>query len=395
MNSFVGRSQDVVVINGRRRKIIIVTITCVACIIVAAGIFMLLVNSFLNKQYKSYKVIEETKINISTSDKYLSYNGKIIKYSRDGISAVDASGNIIWNGSYDMISPAVDICGKYVVVADIGAKSFFVYNEEGQAKEIVTDYPITQACVSIHGIVAVLLEQANSNVINIYDPYNISARLLVEIPTNVDEGYPVCIDISPEGTNLVASYVCVTSGNVQSRVAFYDFTDVGKNTNCLVGAKNYDETVIADVRFLGSNNICIFTDNGFSIWKNARQPRESYSNTYEEKIKSAFCNGKYIGMVFENNSRTKPYQMKVYDLTGEKVLDLGFDNDYSSVKMYGDDEILFNSASECTIFRINGVKKLSCKVNGKVLQFFPAEGINKYYLVMDTKIQEIRLKNEK
>ena len=395
MNSFVGRSQDVVVINGRRRKIIIVTITCVACIIVAAGIFMLLVNSFLNKQYKSYKVIEETKINISTSDKYLSYNGKIIKYSRDGISAVDASGNIIWNGSYDMISPAVDICGKYVVVADIGAKSFFVYNEEGQAKEIVTDYPITQACVSIHGIVAVLLEQANSNVINIYDPYNISARLLVEIPTNVDEGYPVCIDISPEGTNLVASYVCVTSGNVQSRVAFYDFTDVGKNTNCLVGAKNYDETVIADVRFLGSNNICIFTDNGFSIWKNARQPRETYSNTYEEKIKSAFCNSKYIGMVFENSSRTKPYQMKVYGLTGEKVLDLGFDNDYTSVKMYGDDEILFNSASECTIFRINGVKKLSCKVNGKVLQFFPADGINKYYLVMDTKIQKIRLKNEK
>ncbi len=37
MNSFVGRSQDVVVINGRRRKIIIVTITCVACIIVAIG----------------------------------------------------------------------------------------------------------------------------------------------------------------------------------------------------------------------------------------------------------------------------------------------------------------------------------------------------------------------
>jgi len=395
MNSFVGRSQDVVVINGRRRKIIIVTITCVACIIVAAGIFMLLVNSFLNKQYKSYKVIEETKINISTSDKYLSYNGKIIKYSRDGISAVDASGNIIWNGSYDMISPAVDICGKYVVVADICAKSFFVYNEEGQAKEIVTDYPITQACVSIHGIVAVLLEQANSNVINIYDPYNISARLLVEIPTNVDEGYPVCIDISPEGTNLVASYVCVTSGNVQSRVAFYDFTDVGKNTNCLVGAKNYDETIIADVRFLGSDNICIFTDNGFSIWKNARQPRESYSNTYEEKIKSAFCSSKYVGMVFENSSRTKPCQMNVYDLTGKKVLDLSFDSDYTSVKMYGDDEILFNSASECTIFRINGVKKLSCKVNGKVLHFFPANGINKYYLVMDTKIQEIKLKNEK
>ncbi len=395
MNSFVGRSQDVVVINGRRRKIIIVTITCVACIIVAAGIFMLLVNSFLNKQYKSYKVIEETKINISTSDKYLSYNGKIIKYSRDGISAVDASGNIIWNGSYDMISPAVDICGKYVVVADIGAKSFFVYNEEGQAKEIVTDYPITQACVSIHGIVAVLLEQANSNVINIYDPYNISARLLVEIPTNVDEGYPVCIDISPEGTNLIASYVCVTSGNVQSRVAFYDFTDVGKNTNCLVGAKNYDESIISDVRFLGSDKICIFADNGFSIWENPRQPGEVYSKTYKTKIKSAFCNEKYVGMVFENSNKGKPYQMKVYDMSGSKVLDMGFNNEYSTIRMYDNNEIILNSTSECTIFRVNGIKKFSCNIDGKVLYLFPDGGINKYYLIMESKIQKIKMEKQK
>lgn len=395
MDSFVGRSQDVTVIGERRRKITLFIIICTACIAVAAGIFFLLARSFMNRSYTSYEVKDETSVTGDSFVKYASYDNKVLRYSRDGISAVDASGSTIWNGSYNMVSPSADVCEKYVVAADIGGKSLYVYNEEGLGREVVTDYPIVQACVSASGIIAVLLEQETSNVINIYNPYDVSSKLLVEIPTNVDDGYPVCIDISPEGTNLVAAYVCVTNGKIQSRVAFYDFTDVGKNTNCLVGAKNYDETVIADVRFLGSNNICIFTDNGFSIWKNARQPRETYSNKYEEKIKSAFCNSKYIGMVFENSSRTKPYQMKVYGLTGEKVLDLGFDNDYTSVKMYGDDEILFNSASECTIFRINGVKKLSCKVNGKVLQFFPADGINKYYLVMDTKIQKIRLKNEK
>lgn len=395
MDSFVGRSQDVTVVGGRRRKIILFIVICTACIVVAAGIFFLLARSFINRSYTSYEVKHEISVSGGSFVQYAAYDNKVLKYNRDGISAIDASGSTIWNGSYNMASPSADVCEKYVVVADIGGKSLYVYNEEGQGREITTDYPIVQACISAGGIIAVLLEQATSNVINIYNPYDISNRLLVEIPTNVDDGYPVCIDISPEGTNLVAAYVCVTNGKIQSRVAFYDFTDVGKNTNCLVGAKNYDETVIADVKFLGNDNICIFTDNGFSIWKNARQPRESYSNIYEEKIKSAFCNGKYVGMVFENSGSSKPYQMKVYDLTGKKVLDIGFNNDYTSVRMYSDDEILFNSSSECTIFRINGVKRLSCKVNGKVLHFFPAEGINKYYLVMDSKIQEIRLKNEK
>lgn len=394
MDSFVGRSQDIAVISGRRRKIILFMVICAACIVVASGIFILLVNSFMNRRYTSYEVTREVPVTGDSFVKYTSYDDKVLRYNRDGISALDASGSTIWNGSYNMVSPSADVCGKYVVAADIGGKTLFVYNEEGHGKEVTTDYPIVQASVSASGIIAVLLEQATSNVINIYNPYDISNRLLVEIPTNVDEGYPVCIDISPEGTNLVAAYVCVTNGKIQSRAAFYDFTDVGKNTNCLVGAKNYDETVISDVRFLDNDNICIFTDNGFSVWRNAKKPRESYSNTYEEKIKSAFCNKKYVGMVFENSSSTRPYQMKVYDISGKKVLDLGFNNNYNTVRMYGDDEILFNSASECEIFRINGVKKLSCQVNGKVLNFFPAEGINRYYFVMDDKIQEIKLKKQ-
>lgn len=394
MDSFVGRSQDIAIISGRRRKIILFIVICTACIVVASVIFILLVNSFMNRRYTSYEVTREVPVTGDSFVKYASYDDKVLRYNRDGISALDASGSIIWNGSYNMVSPSADVCGKYVVAADIGGKTLFVYNEEGQGKEVTTDYPIVQASVSASGIIAVLIEQATSNVINIYNPYDVSNRLLVEIPTNVDEGYPVCIDISPEGTNLVAAYVCVTNGKIQSRAAFYDFTDVGKNTNCLVGAKNYDEIVISDVRFLDSDNICIFTDNGFSVWRNAKKPRESYSNTYEEKIKSAFCNNKYVGMVFENSSSTRPYQMKVYDISGKKVLDLGFNNDYNTVRMYGNDEILFNSASECEIFRINGVKKLSCQVNGRVLNFFPAEGINRYYFVMDDKIQEIKLKKQ-
>lgn len=392
MDSFVGRSQAVSAINERRRKIALFILICIACIVTAGGIFILLLKSFMNRQYTAYEVVEETEIAGNSFVNYKSYNNKVLRYTRDGVSAVDASGKTIWNGSYDMVSPAADICEKYVVVADIGGKSIFMYNGEGQGREVKTDYPIVQACVSKYGVVAALLEQPSSNVINIYDPYDVSSKLLVEIPTNVDDGYPVCIDISPEGTNLVAAYVCVTSGKIQSRVAFYDFTDVGKNTNCLVGAKNYDGSVISDVRFLGSNNICIFTDNGFSVWKNPRQPKEVYTKTYETKIKSALCNQKYVGMIVENSDKDKPYQIEMYDMAGKTMLDTGFSGGYTTARIYDNDEILINSASQCKIFRLNGVEKLSCSVAGKVLEFFPADSMNRYYFVMEGKIQEIKLK---
>jgi len=85
-----------------------------------------------------------------------------------------------------------------------------------------------QACVSEQGIVAVLTEDISSNTIYLYDLFTDSDKLLAEIPTNVDDGYPVSLDIAPDGSSIVVSYLCVTTGIAQSRVAFYNFSDVGK-----------------------------------------------------------------------------------------------------------------------------------------------------------------------
>lgn len=125
------------------------------------------------------------------------YQNGVLRYSRDGAAAVDRDGNEMWNGSYDMENPALDICEEYAVVADIQGKSLYVYNGSDSGTKLTTDYPILQACVSKQGVVAVLLEDQSSNVIQVYNPYDDNKKLLVEIPTNVEEGYPVSIDLSP------------------------------------------------------------------------------------------------------------------------------------------------------------------------------------------------------
>ncbi len=393
MESFVGRSQDVFTMKERRKRRMVIILICIACIIAAAAIFAFLINIFLNRKYEAYEVVSSEKVSAGGTVKYAAYNDLVLKYSRDGISAQNASGEMVWNGSYDMTSPVVDICKNYVAVADIGDKKIMIYSGSDSGTEMTMDYPIVQVSVASNGVIAVLQETGSSNVIGIYNPYGVSDKLLAEIPTNVEEGYPVCMDISNDGVNLAAAYVSVTSGNVQSRVSFYDFSSVGKNTNCLVGAKNYDDRVVSDVRFLNDSQLCMFSDKGFSIWEHMKKPQKVFGEEYKSDVKSAFCNGKYVGFVYDRKDTDSAYHMKVYDLSGKTALDIDFKGDYSSIQLFDNDEILLHTGSDCEVYRINGVKKFSSDTKGKVLYFMPAGKLNRYYLVTGTEIQKIKLKN--
>jgi hypothetical protein len=366
---------------------------CVASILVAAGIFVLLINGYINKYYSDYEVIQETQRQDSNTEQYLWRDGNLIKYSKDGISEVSISGKTIWTGSYEMSNPQVVTCGDYVLVADIGGKDAYIFNGEDTGTELSVDYEIKQADVSKQGLVALLLEDTSSDVINIYNPYAVSSELLVEIPTNVSDGYPVCMAISPDGTSVVASYICVTSGTAESRVAFYNFSEVGKNSDCLVGAKNYQDSLVTDIKFLSNNQVCLFGDAGFYIWKNMKQPKQVQKKKVKKEIKSVFYNEKYIGMVLNTGNKKHPYEMDIYNIKGSQVTSFSFSYEYDHIELDGS-EILFYSSKECGIFRLNGVLRFHKNVEDGVSYFFPAPGHNRYYLLNDRTMQEIKLQSK-
>ena len=287
-----------------------------------------------------------------------------------------------------------DICGEYVVVADVGEKNFIVYNGDDSGKEITTDYPIVQAEVSKQGVVAVLLEESSSNVIRIYNPYDVQNKLLAEIPTNIDDGYPVSIDISDDGVNVAAVFVSVNDSKIQSRVAFYDFSDVGKNSNFLVGAQVYNDKLISEVKYLNDNDVCVFGEDGYCVWTNLRQPKVKFQKKYGTSIKSAFYNSKYIGVILDADDGNKN-ELEVFELSGKRKLKIELSEQYKQVQLNDNNEIMLNSDSKCVIYKMNGIKKFSSNIKGKVEHFY-ASGDNKcYYLVLENEIQKIKLKKIK
>lgn len=389
MQSLVGRSQDAYAVIARRKRVRNAILISLGCLVVIAAVLAGTLHFLLNRQYNSYTVSSTKNIKNSDSMKFLSYNNGVLRYSRDGAAAITRDGKEQWNGSYDMENPEVDIAGQYVVVADIEGKTLYVFNGSDSGTQMTMDQPILQACVSKQGVVAVLLEQNDSNVIQIYNPYDANNKLLVEIPTNVEEGYPVSMDLAEDGTGLVASFVCVTSGTVQSRVAFYDFTDVGKNTNCLVGAKEYKDRVISEVRYLGADHACLFSEKGFSVWENMKKPKEKMHKEWKQTILSAYCNEDYVGAVVKKDTEGKA-DMLLYSLNGKQILKREISSEYTKAELYGD-EIYIRSAKGCAIYRKNGVRKWNCSMKDEPDALLPTKGMRNYLMCKDGKMQLIKL----
>lgn len=367
-------------------------ITSIIGIIAVIIIFAYLLNSFFNKSYNGYEVIKTTKRTDSNTVKYVRYHNGILKYSRDGAQAFNADGEVLWNGSYDLKNPQADICQEYVAIADIGGDEVYVFNGKDSGTKLETVLPIMQVEVASQGVVALLLEDNNSNVISIQDPYDTAKPEKAIVPTNVStDGYPIDISISNDGVKLMTSYFNINSGVIKSSVSFYDFGEVGKNkVNKIVGARDFGKTLVPRIEFIGNDTACAFGENSFRIFSNMENPKDVYKETFKKEIKSVFYNSDYIGFVLENFDADKKYEVVVYNLNGKKILDKQIDFDYKEVYISGK-EITFYSDLECVILRLNGNEKFHYTFDKNVDYIMPINHWDKYLLIDDNNLEEIKL----
>ena len=145
-----------------RTKITRVTIIIA---VVAAVVIIAIVGIFMYRKYKSYddyKVLSSMNIESGSNSKYLQYCDFVVKYSSDGISYIDSEGTV-WDASYQMKSPIIDICDEYIAVADKNTNDIYIYDKDGNEGKVTTSYPIIKVEIAKQGVVAALLEDRNAN----------------------------------------------------------------------------------------------------------------------------------------------------------------------------------------------------------------------------------------
>ncbi len=368
----------------RKRRNLVIGIAVIA-LLIGGGVYLY---SLYNKNYVSYEVLKTMENTEENGAQYQQYSSGLLKFSKDGATAIDKDGKLKWNGSYEMKQPIADVCGDYAVVADQGGTAIQIFDADGVAGSIPTVHDIIKVEVSKKGVVAALLEADRGNKIILYD---VDGTMLVEMATNVIEnGYPIDITLSEDGEKLITSYISVTTGELVGIASFYNFGEVGQNwVENLVGAYKFDGIVAPRVFFNNNDTACIFKENGFMIFDYAEMPNMIKEINFENKIHSIMHSSEYIGVVLEAGEAGYR-ELVVYDQKGNKILDKKLDFDYSNIYL-ADNEIIMYDNLSCIVMKINGTVKFNYTFDSNIAALYPVNNLDRYYYVSDKEIAQISL----
>lgn len=372
----------------KKRKVLYIVILCVA---IAAGIGAFAYKTYLeNKTFSDYNVDAKKTIDRNINYTYYKYADGILCYTDDGISYVE-SGREVWNHAFEMKKPVIDICGDYIAIGEFKSNKVELYGIDGSSSSITVKYPLINVEVSEQGIVAAVLEDEKANYFQVSDSEGnelVTGRTVLK-----GNGYPMDFSLSQDGTKMIVSYIYVSSGVSQSKVLFYNFSEIGQNsTDRMVGGFNqYTSTIVPEVEFVNNNTAVAWGDNMFTIYKMKEKPSIVKEIKFDDKVKSIFYSGSYIGIVFESDDSQSAYKLKVYDLDGSNIYTTNIDSDYTEIQFAGDC-ILKYSDTNCQLISVNDVIKFEHTFDVGITRMIPVKGNSKYVLISSDEIQQISLK---
>lgn len=370
----------------RHKKRMFLIIVSLLLLIVAATIFIFY--KLNNIHYTDYKIMESIERTDSSSAKYTSFNQGIVRYSNDGAMAFDFNGNPIWNATYDMNNPIINTCDEYLVISDKGRKSLELFDNKGHVLTIEVLHPIIKAEVAAQGVVVVLMEGDDVNYIQLFS--STGQNLVDSRTTTENNGFPIDFSLSKDGKKLVSSYISINNGTVQSKVTFYNFSNVGQNYETrIVGGYDYGYTFVPKVEFINNEIVCVFGDDKIGIYSMKEIPKLIYEESFQSEIKSIFYNEEYIGIVQNSLEGDGQNLLSLYNTKGDKILKKSINYNYDEV-IIGNKEMIFYSEKDWNILRINGNEKLTTTFEQNISHIFQIN-TQEYMLIDDSNMNKIKL----
>lgn len=358
-----------------------------AVLLLATGFFYF---SYLNKEYEQISVIKSVKSVVTIGSNVMRFGNCVLIYSNDGMKCVNEKGDVVWNETFQMQNPMIDVNGDVVGIADYNGSIIYMMNKSGKMGTINTGMPIRKFCVSAKGLAIAILDNADITPIHLYDT---SGNTVVYFSTSMkNSGYPIDLAITESGYVVAVSYLYVDSTSYKTDVAFYNFGEVGQNqTDNLVSGYTYSNTIVPEVRFIDNANAVAVADNRLMFYAGDQKPVSSGDVMVEKEISAVYYGKEYVALVFTNTDEGDRYYVNIYDRSGKLKDTVHFNMAYEDILLTGN-QIVIYSSDECLVHVIGGIDKYKGPLEGGVLAILPT-GINyRYTFVTNDEIQTVELK---
>ncbi|MDE6685927.1 MAG: hypothetical protein K2K17_01270, partial [Lachnospiraceae bacterium] len=373
------------------KRIMILRMRKFAAMIVAVAVIAVVIlvcyTSYINYAYTGYEVISSVEKVQTNNSHILSFGTYFLSYSSDGIRCTDEKGNDIWSCPFEMQSPMIEINGDYVAVADYAGRTIYIFNSTGELGTIQTNLPIRDIEVAGNGVVAAVLDNGDVTSISLY--YYDGSEIGFFRTTMSKSGYPLDIGMSADGTLVAVSYLYLDNGTLTSKVAFYNFGEVGQNkTDNLVGGYDYQNEMVPLVGFMNDSTAFAVANDKLMFYEGSQKPTNRKDIFLMEEIRSVYYGDKYIGLTYINPTAESRYLIDIYNTSGDLKNTLPIDMEYQEIFFNNDYVVIYNAAS-CIIYNINGNIKYQGDFEESVLLMIPTNSVLKYVLVLPDQIQTI------
>ena len=346
---------------------------------VIVGVVAICVTSYKNQVFSGYVITEKGNYTVIENTSYLENNGNIIRYSKDGISNADDKGEAVWNLTYEMQSPIVEVADGFVAVGDYNGHIIYLVDNSGSTYEVDTKLPIRDFSVSSAGLVAAILEDAGNSWINVF---NKEGTQIVEAKATMSKtGYPISLSLS--GEVMGVSYFYVDGSTMRSSVTFYNFGGVGENTtDHIVSSYDYAGAVVPMIEFMNSEVAFAVADNRLMFFSGSKKPVSNADILLNEEIQGVYYSDTHVGLLFYDQTGMNKYRLDVYNTSGEKVTSYAFDMNFKDILIRNDQIMIYNE-SECVVVGLNGNLKYSGMFEGKVHYAAATDSPRKFLLVIN------------
>ena len=348
----------------------------------------LVVVEYISRTFNTYRVVRETEVILEEGCKTAKLANNLLIYNKDGIRCMDAKGNTIWDITYQIKEPCVSVDGGTVAVAGYGDHLIYMMDESGRIGEINTNLPIRNLCVAEAGYVGAVLDDNNVYWIYIYD---VSGEEITRARTSMEQsGYPMAIELSPNGKLLGVSYLYLDAGTVQNNVAFYNLGEVGQNyTDQYMSGYIYQE-IVPELHYMNESTAMAISNGRLMVYSGSEKPAESKGILLNNTVQAVYWGDENAILIHNGAADEGRYLMKVYDLTGTLVLEKGFDIEYTDIQSQNGVITIYNS-DEVLVVTLDGRERYKGSLGGSIRKMVSTSTKYKYLVLFENTFKVIEL----
>ena len=337
--------------------VFLVILLCIAGI--AFGAYWIL-NRSLSTEYRVRweRSTEESSQAVETFKGYQAFAGGIIKYTKDGAELVDSRGNVVWERSYQLNSPVIGISEKYAVIGDQGGTQLFIFNEKEMTGSSETLLPISLLKISDTGVVYAVLNDSAAEYIAAFKSDGTAIDLSVKSVV-MGDGYPFDIAVSPDGTELLTSYISIESGQIINNVVFRNFGAIGQNEDArrIVGGfkDEFAGHMTGCVNFSTNEYSQAFYDGGIVFFSTEvlNSPEIITNVAFSERMESIAFSKKLVAVTLAAESSDSVPKLMIYSSRGTQLASVDIDYKYTDLCISGE-RVILREGNHIHVYGKNG-----------------------------------------